>query len=346
MTAQSGDSAPDALVHPVYARLLRLMVAQAVGAGDGALAASHLADAMAIDSDRKLSREAVTQWVTVAVAATGKPWLGLELGARVPVSAHGPLGYAAVTAPDLGACLTVLARYSRLRNESLGWTLLPTDTGMVLLGHELVAWGVARSFVMDTVVAALLGLIEAAVGQWPAGLRVELPLAAPRWVAHYARFSPVEIRFSQPALAVHVATAALRLACYGADASAHATACRDCERALVELGDRSMADRVSQWLAEAPPGQSPQLNQVARHCQVSPRTLMRRLASEGASFQGLLDAARKTRALWLLQHSSSSVEDIAAQLGYADTSNFSRTLRRWYGLTPRELRGKQDAPGS
>ena len=51
-----------------------------------------------------------------------------------------------------------------------------------------------------------------------------------------------------------------------------------------------------------------------------------------------LDTARKTRALWLLQHSPDSVEAIAAQLGYAGTFNFSRKLRRWFGLTPRELR--------
>ena len=341
MPTQPSASAPDALIHPVYARLLRLMVAQAVGASDNALAASHLVDAMALDGDRRLSRDAVAQWVAVAVAATGKPWLGLDLGGRVPVSAHGPLGYAAVTAPDLRACLAVLARYSRIRNDALDWRLLPTDIGMVLLGHERVALGAARSFVMDTVVAALLGLIETALGQWPAGLRVDLPVVAPQWLAHYARFSPVEIRFGQPALAVHVTTAALQLACYGADASAHAAACRDCERALVELGERSMAERAAQWLTDAPPGQGPQLSDLARHCQVSPRTLMRRLAAEGTSFQTLLDAARKARALWLLQHSSHSVEDIAAQLGYADTSNFSRTLRRWYGLTPRELRRQQ-----
>ena len=65
---------------------------------------------------------------------------------------------------------------------------------------------------------------------------------------------------------------------------------------------------------------------------------MRRLAAQGTSFQNLPDVARKARALWLLQHSPDSVETIAAQLGYADTSNFSRTLWRWYGLTPRALR--------
>jgi AraC-like DNA-binding protein len=32
------------------------------------------------------------------------------------------------------------------------------------------------------------------------------------------------------------------------------------------------------------------------------------------------------------------VEDIAARLGYGDTTNFSRTFRRWVGQTPSEVR--------
>jgi AraC-like DNA-binding protein len=42
-----------------------------------------------------------------------------------------------------------------------------------------------------------------------------------------------------------------------------------------------------------------------------------------------------------LQHSSDSVELIAEKLGYQDTSNFSRTFRRWCGLSPSEFRKNQ-----
>ena len=328
----------DALIHPVYARLLRLMLEQAVGRSAGAVFAWNTAGAMPIAGDRRLSRDAVAQWVAFSVATTGKPWLGLDLRERIPVSAHGPLGYAAVTAADLGGCLAVLARYSRIRNDALAWTLLPTPTGMVLQGQECIALGAARGFVMDTVLAALLGLIKTALGYQPPDLRVDLPVDPTGWVAQYARFAPMNICFSQSALAVHVTTAALQLPCYGADASAHAAACCECDNALAQLGERSTAQSVAQWLADAPLGQWSQLNDIAQRCQMSPRTLMRRLATQVTSFQGLLDAARKTRALWLLQHSPDSVETIAAQLGYADTSIFSRPLRRWYGLTLRELR--------
>ena len=66
--------------------------------------------------------------------------------------------------------------------------------------------------------------------------------------------------------------------------------------------------------------------------------MIRHLADDGTSYQQLLDAARKQRALWLLQNTHAAVEEIAARLGYQDTSNFSRTVRRWFGATPGELR--------
>ena len=37
------------------------------------------------------------------------------------------------------------------------------------------------------------------------------------------------------------------------------------------------------------------------------------------------------------------VEQVAAQLGYADTSNFSRTFRRWFEMTPRDMRQSADS---
>ena len=128
--------ASDALIHPVYARLLRLMLDQAVGRSAGTVSAGHAAGTMPVTSDHRLSRAAVAQWVAFGVAITGKPWLGLDLGKRIPVSAHGPLGYAAVTAADLGGCLAVLARYRRIRTHALAWSLSRTPTGMVLQGQD------------------------------------------------------------------------------------------------------------------------------------------------------------------------------------------------------------------
>ena len=99
-----------------------------------------------------------------------------------------------------------------------------------------------------------------------------------------------------------------------------------------------MAQRVAGLLASVDDGAYPRMADVAARCGISSRTLIRRLHEDGATFQQLLDAARKQRALWMLLHTAEPVEEIAARLGYVDTSNFSRTVRRWFGATPREVR--------
>ena len=42
------------------------------------------------------------------------------------------------------------------------------------------------------------------------------------------------------------------------------------------------------------------------------------------------------RAVILLKGTDLSVEEIAAMLGYSDTSNFYKAFRDFYGKTPRE----------
>ena len=338
MPADTATHHATTLIPPIYARQLRMLLQQAAVDGDRVLASAQLDWATLLTDDSRLPQDTVTRLVTSAIAATGKPWLGLDLAASLPVTAHGALGIAAVTAPDIAGLLAVLARYASLRNAAFAWEWRATSRGAVLQAVEQADWGEARGFVLDVMVGAVLHLVAAATGQLPAGLRVEMPVAAPRWAAQYGRYQPVEICFGQPALAFHVDRESGSLACLGADRHAHARACSECDDALAELVGRSIAQRVTALLADAPTGHYPQLVEVADAVGLAPRTLMRRLRAEGVTFQQLLDSARQARTLWLLQHTRCSIEDIAARLGYADTSNFSRTVRRWFGATPLVLR--------
>ncbi|HEX7640031.1 MAG TPA: AraC family transcriptional regulator, partial [Burkholderiaceae bacterium] len=306
---------------------------------DRVLAAAGLDWGTLVTDDRRLGRDTIVRLAEGAMAATRRPWLGLDLGGGAPVSAHGALGYAAVTSRDLGEAMQVIARYGATRNDAMAWECIDTAAGLTMRAAERADLKpTVRVFLIDTVLGSVLRMIETALGHLPPGLAVDLPMPAPPWREQYQRFGLAGLRFDQPAFAFHVDAADLGLPCLGADAKAHANACRECEETLAEVAGASLAQRVAGLLAGVEGGAYPRMAELARRCGLSPRTLIRRLHQDGTTFQALLDGARRRRALWLLQHTATPVEEIAARLGYQDTSNFSRTVRRWFGATPRELR--------
>jgi AraC-like DNA-binding protein len=71
---------------------------------------------------------------------------------------------------------------------------------------------------------------------------------------------------------------------------------------------------------------------------MAPRTLQRRLAAEGTSFQQELDHLRKTMATATLLDARSPVNEVAFLLGYSEPSTFYRSFKRWTGKTPEEFR--------
>lgn len=85
----------------------------------------------------------------------------------------------------------------------------------------------------------------------------------------------------------------------------------------------------------------PTLHTIARALNVSSTTLRRRLDAEGTSFQSIKDELRRDAAVHRLVASSESIAEIAAQLGFEETSAFHRAFKRWCGMQPGEFRKQQ-----
>ena len=352
--AAVSDVADAPSMHPTYARLLCMLLRGLQVDVDTALAPAGLCWAELATREQWLSQASVERLALAALQASGRPALGVELGLAVPLSAHGPLGYAVVASRDLRQALQVVARYGAVRHRALLYELQDVEGGgLVLRVADRLPAGDARRFVLDTLFGACLRLMETVAGPNLRGLRVELPLAEPPWHEAYQSLVDGELQFGAPHLAFHLSPALLALPCLTADAPAFDTACQALDAALnntlataktprTPASGRTTA-QVRAMLGPQALGYPP-LTVVAARMHLSPRTLMRRQKLEGRCYQDLLDEARKTQALALLRHGDASIEAVAAELGFADTSNFSRTLRRWFGVTASALRaGVPDA---
>lgn len=98
--------------------------------------------------------------------------------------------------------------------------------------------------------------------------------------------------------------------------------------------DRSLHQLLPKLLSE---GHS-RLEQVAERLHLSPRTLQRRLAERGLTWQAWLDRSREELALHYLQDTGLTLSDIALLLGFSEQSAFTRAYRRWTGTTPGQAR--------
>jgi AraC-like DNA-binding protein len=90
-------------------------------------------------------------------------------------------------------------------------------------------------------------------------------------------------------------------------------------RSLLQLGELSLAA-------------------AAEAAGTSARSLQRRLAHGGLHFAEVVDDVRFTMACELLRDPRAKVVEIAAELGYNDSANFTRAFRRWAGVSPRAYR--------
>jgi AraC-like DNA-binding protein len=77
---------------------------------------------------------------------------------------------------------------------------------------------------------------------------------------------------------------------------------------------------------------------IARTLAVSQRTLQRRLADEGTTYQAVLDDVRREMAERHLHDTALAIAEISFLLGYSEPAAFHRAFKRWHGVTPQTYR--------
>lgn len=87
----------------------------------------------------------------------------------------------------------------------------------------------------------------------------------------------------------------------------------------------------------------PSLNELAQQLGMSSATLKRKLAKQHTSYQQLLDEAKLSASLKLMQQQAYGNNQLAEHLQVGDVNNFRKAFKRWCGLTPTALKERLDA---
>lgn len=176
---------------------------------------------------------------------------------------------------------------------------------------------------------------------------VDLPYALPaRDTAELGSVFACPIRHGQPEARLQFAAAASGARVVRQAADVPKLMCQapgSFIEALMQRGRLSV--QVRDLLRDALPAM-PGLDDVAQRLAVSPRTLHRKLALEGETFQSLKDRLRRDLAVYALTRTQTPLKQIAIELGFADQATFQRAFLQWTGQPPGSYRklGHRPAP--
>ena len=260
------------------------------------------------------------------------PHMGIDLGQLIPASAHGAMGYAVVSSATVGEAMHTLARYASMRNRFFYYSCQTDEIGTRLLIKPRVTLGPLRSFCEIGTSVSLFKMIQGVAGdessremQFEASWSQSIPLNV-----------PMHMSYGRPLTTLVVPSGITRKTSPTADTKLFASACRTCEEELAVIDGNiplrlraNMPTEKQEW---------PSLKDSAQRLAMSPRTLIRRLALEGLTYQSLLDDAKSELACWYLQNTPLPMGEVAARLGFTDDTNFSRSFRRWQNCTPLQYR--------
>jgi AraC-like DNA-binding protein len=281
--------------------------------------------------------ETFGQLVERARILTSEPGLAIILGLQERVSAHGFLGFAAMTSATLREAIQLAVQFAPTRSNAITLRLETKPPVAAIVVEERVALGRARDVVILGLMVGLWRIGESITGRELVG-HVEYSLAQPEYFDRFAAFAKGRVRFAQPAdrlvFDMHWLDAPLVMA----DPGAMRLAREQCERELATITEqRSFVARVRARMFTHGPEPILSLDGLASEFALSTRTFKRKLEEHGTSYSKLLEELRRSRATELLR-SELSIAEIAQRLGYSDPANFTRAFRRWTGQSPRAFR--------
>jgi AraC-like DNA-binding protein len=297
------------------------------------LLASAAGDCDLADPDARVSCDAIGMLLSLARRERFTPNLGLELARCTPIGAYPLLDYLVATSETVETGVAQLGRYLRMSGNTTEITAhKEKDVVRIEIGGFTAPTSVEYSASLF-----VLHFRTETEGQFTASC---LSLRhRPDDAAAFARVLCCDVIGEASWNGLIVPIESWRLPLRRRDSLLRQLLETQADQILARLPPRTgLADRVQRALAADLSAGGARIETVARQLAMSGRTLQRRLAGEGVSFQQVLDAARREAAARYLAEPTLATSEIAYLVGYSEPAPFHRAFRRWYATTPETFR--------
>lgn len=276
-----------------------------------------------------------------AAQETGCEHFGLLLGAQSGIRELGAAGQRMLERSSVGSALAAFEAFWLLHNPA-GVVFVGRRGDQATLGYAVMDGNIpGMPQLQDGAMTFALNIMRDMLGADWRPTCVSLMRHDPRDPDCFAQFFGANCHFNatRSELIFPATTLEFRLknsdansTIKGADLAQHAIDDRDWSGYVQRLTYRLLLQ-----------GECSQ-KRVAAGLGISDRTLVRKLANCGASYQQMFEAARFSISRTLIRETNRTLADIAAVLGYNEVSSFTRAFQRWSGMPPSRWRKLKAGP--
>lgn len=333
--------------HPVSLAIVHMLPDLAAQHGFAlapALSRAGIADAQDIRAGRVVARAQMCTLLQSAARQAGAPLFGFALAGAARPDALGLMGRALFSGRTPRECLAAHARSMPAIQGGVRMTLDRVGDKAVWR-HQMEDSDISHASVLNEGVAGFMaGVFRALLGA-EAALEIGLPHRPQAALHLYEDALQAPVTFSSGTLSVSFDSAlldrptalpgplSLTLGSFSQTLAPPGPA-HLMEGRAEALDDDRLVQCLPLIFESAALAGSLSLADAARTLGFSPRSLQRRLARLGLTFEMMVDDWRRTTARHYLRENGLSVAEIAVLLGYSHPAHFIRAFRRWQRSTP------------
>lgn len=283
--------------------------------------------------DDRVQAIAMQQLWRIAVEHTQDDAFGIYFAQQFqPTALHG-LGFSWLSSDTLKDALVRLVRYYRLIT-SAGEIIFEPDSNGYFLWHKIpAAKGVAAPASLDAALAMFVQMCRITKDEHFCPTRVELQ-SNPENKKPFEQFFRCPIGYDAMENRLFFDLKTLEAPLPGANPAL----ARANDQVVIDyLQHHDKSDIVSQIRAniiEALPSGTPSQPNIAAQVNLSTRSMQRKLKESHTSFKAIVEDTRKELALAYLKDGMKSIGEVTYMLGFTEPSNFTRSFKKWTGLTP------------
>lgn len=290
------------------------------------------------DNNKRIPGRSLQSLLELLIPASGDPCFGLHCAHLIEPASYSVLGYISMNCVTLRQTLANTSIYEKIVGD------MGVSTTEISDGFVLQRWDCR----FDNPLVKR-HLVENILGSWEVYLRtfmhLDSGLAECVWLEHpapedssliqdYTDVFGCEVRFDQKASGIYFREELLDTLLPEADKKLLRTLLDHATQVLTEIDrDQPITIQVKNLLRLTLKEREPSSEQIADILNISSRTLQRKLNAENTQYKSVLNDVRLELAMYYLENTSLSLDQIAHELGYAEARSFYRSFKQWTGNT-------------